>query len=159
MNSFAGVVDFSCEIAALQADEAIACTILFQEWMAPAPKVFQWGYRPGNNAVKFPVLNIFCTRVGCSNICKTQFFRYRQYYFYFFPDTVDHVEMRLWKADGERNARKATTAPQVHKGSMRQKRKYFCYSQRVEDMMDVKAVHIFSGDYINLLVPVSIQVF
>ena len=75
----------------------------------------------------------------------------------FLARAVDQLELAAWKQNGQGDSREAATRAEIKDTGARLETDDLGYRHRVEHVMLVEMVDVFSGDDIDLVVPVAIE--
>ena len=98
-----------------------------------------------------------CPSVNGRDIFQPQIIDHGLNHLDLFPDAVAQNEFRIRMQDGQRDARKTTTRPDVQYPGARQKPQHCGHGQRMQNMSLLERLEVLSGDHIDLRVPIGVQ--
>ena len=125
--------------------------------MIRGDKVAEGHHGPADNIVEtLPALAAVAVLEG--NIVKAYGFGHRLSHLDLLTYSIDKMEAALWPKNGEWYTRESASCAEIQNLSPVARRDKLTYRQRVENMMYINIVDVFSGNDIDLTVPVGIEV-
>ena len=129
--------------------------LFFKFSLQPSQKLRHLGNSPAHHKMKL-FFQFFSSSMHRGHIFQPKSLRNSFYYFYFLTDGIYQRKTHLWKKDSQRNPRKPASCADIQHLCAISKRHYFGNSKRMQNVLFIKPIHIFSGNDIYFLVPFGV---